>query len=168
MAKKVNNKTIVTNNFSNDKVIIALVTIFLIGLIGTSLSEFTGNLTLTNNGDIPIVTPLPNEVKAGGKINIKVQVRGACVHPEIEFFFGGVRYNGDKMSSGGRKAEITKKGHYRFCKGDTALDEDNSFTVSYRTRPDWDGDYYARVYYWKDRDTKDFLHSYFKVRPKSK
>jgi len=155
------------NNFSNDKVLIALITIFLVAIIGSNLSDFTGNLTFTNNGKIPIVTSFPSEIKAGEKISINIQVRGACVHPEIEFFFGGVRYNGDIESTGGRKAEVTKKGRFKFCKDDSDLDADNSFTVEYRTRPNWDGDYYARVYYWKDRNTKDFLHSYFKVKPKS-
>ncbi|MAF51275.1 MAG: hypothetical protein CMH64_04260 [Nanoarchaeota archaeon] len=156
------------NNLTNDKVVIGLITIFLIAFIGSNLDQLTGNLTLTNNGQIPIVKISPNEIKAGEKANVNIQVRGACVHPKVELYFGGVRYDGEVQSSGGRKAEITKKGRFKFCKGDYELDSDNSFTISYRTRPDWDGDYYARVYYWKDRDTKDFLHSYFKVRPKSK
>ena len=95
-----------------------------------------------------------------------MQVRNACVDPTIEFFFGGVKYDGTVTSSGGRKAEITKKGRFKFCKNDDDLDADNSFTVTYTTRPDWDGDYYARIYFWKDRDTKDYVNVYFTVKPK--
>ncbi|MAG52725.1 MAG: hypothetical protein CMH62_02065 [Nanoarchaeota archaeon] len=152
-------------NFSNDKVLIALVTIFLVGLIGTNLPQFTGNFTLTNNNDLPIVSTSPERIKAGEKLNINVQVRGACVDPEIELYFGGVRFDGTEDTNGGRKATITKKGRYKFCKNDYELDDTNSFTVSYRTRPDWDGDYFARVYYWEDRTTKDYLHSYFTITP---
>lgn len=152
-------------NLGEDKVLIALVTIFLIGLIGTSLDQFTGNFTLQTNDNIPIVTIFPQQVIAGEKVNVKVQVRGACVDPTVEFFFGGVKYDGTREGSGGRKAEVTKKGRFKFCNGDYELDKDNTFTVSYQTRPDWSGDYFARVYYWKDKNTKDYLHSYFVVKP---
>jgi hypothetical protein len=155
-------------NFSNDKVLVALVTMFLVGAIGSTFSDFTGNFALRTNNDMPIVTTSPNPVGAGSKINVNVKVRGACVDPTVEFYFGGKKYDGTKESSGGRKADVTKKGKYKFCKGDYELDNKDSFTVSYRTRPDWDGDYYAKVYYWKDKDTKDDLRSYFRVRPKTR
>ena len=150
---------------SQDKVLIALLTIFLIGIVGTSLSELTGKITLQNNEKVPIVTVSPQKMKAGETVNVNVKVRGACVDPTIEFFFGGTTYDGTKVNSGGRKAEVTEKGRFKFCKGDYELDKDNSFTVSYKTRPEWDGDHFARVYYWKDRRTKDYIHTYFVVKP---
>lgn len=153
-------------NLSEDKVLIALLAIFLIGLFGVNMEEFTGRFTLQTNDDIPIVTVLPQEVKAGEKINVNIKVRGACVDPTVEFYFSGVKYDGERGSSGGRKAEVTHKGRFKFCSEDYELDEDNSFTVSYQTRPNWDGDYFARVFYWKDRNTKDYLHSYFTIKPK--
>ncbi|MBU2639594.1 MAG: hypothetical protein KKG75_02685 [Nanoarchaeota archaeon] len=150
---------------SEDKVLVALVVIFLVAIIGFNLDKFTGNLTLQENKDIPIVTVYPSEVKAGEKIYVNVQIRGACVDPTIEFFFSGIKYDGTISRPSFSLGDITKAGRYKFCKGDYGLDIDNSFTVSYQTRPDWDGDYYARVYYWKDRTTKDYLHSYFRMRP---
>lgn len=155
-----------SKNPSQDKVLIALLIIFLIGFIGTSLSELTGKFTLQSNEKVPVVTVSPQQIKAGEKINVNVQIRDACVDPTVEFFFGGTNYDGTKVSSGGRKAEVTEKGRFKFCKGDYELDKDNSFTVSYKTRPEWDGDYFARVYYWKDRRTKDYVHAYFVVKPK--
>tara|TARA_Y100000310_G_C20552292_1_gene748703 strand:- start:632 stop:1108 length:477 start_codon:yes stop_codon:yes gene_type:complete len=152
--------------FENDKVLVALVALLLVGVVGFNLDKFTGNFTLTENKDIPIVTSFPKEIKAGEKINVNVQVRGACVHPEIEFHFGGVKYDGTTGNTGGRKGTVTEKGKFKFCKGDYELNKDNSFDVDYRTRPDWDGDYYAKVYYWKDRKTKDYVNSYFKVKPR--
>ncbi len=141
-------------NFSKDKVLVALVAMFLIGVIGSTFSDLTGNLTLRTNNDVPIVTTSSSVIGAGSKINVNVQVRGACVHPTVEFYFDGKKYDGTPESTGGRKAEVTKKGRYKFCKGDYGLDDKNSFIVSYRTRPDWDGDYYASVYYWEDKNKK--------------
>lgn len=153
-------------NLGEDKVFIALITIFLIGVIGTSIEQFTGNFAIRVNNDMPIVAVSPRTVTAGEKINVNVIIRGACVNPTVEFYFDGIKSNGERVNSGVRKAEVTQKGRYKFCNGDYELDEKNSFTVSYQTRPDWDGDYFARVYYWKDRNTKDYLHSYFTVKPK--
>ncbi len=153
-------------NLGEDKVFIALLTIFLIGAIGTSFEQLTGGFTLQSNEDIPIVTVFPNEVKAGEKVNVNVKVRGACVVPKVEFYFGGVTYNGERTSSGGRKAEVTQKGRFKFCKDDYELDSTNAFSLSYQTRPDWDGDYFVRVYYWTNKNTKDYLHSYFTVKPR--
>ena len=70
-------------NLGEDKVLIALITIFLIGFIGTSLNQFTGNFTLQTNEDIPIVTVSPQQAVAGEKVDVKVQVRGACVDPTV-------------------------------------------------------------------------------------
>jgi len=155
-------------NLGEDKVFIALITIFLIGAVGTSFEQLTGGFTLQTNDDIPIVTVFPQEVKAGEKVNVNVKVRGACVDPTVEFYFGGVTYDGERTTSGGRKAEVTQKGRFKFCKDDYELDSVNSFSLSYQTRPEWDGDYFVRVYYWKDKNTKDYLHSYFTVKPTSK
>ena len=157
----------VEEHLSKDKALVALTEIFLVAIIGFNLNKFTGNLTLVENKDIPIVTIYPQEIKAGEKIYVNIQVRGACMHPTVEFFFSGIKYDGTVARPSFSLGDTTKQGRYKFCKGDYGLDIDNSFTVAYQSQPDWDGDYYARVYYWKDRTTKDYLHSYFRVRPKS-
>ena len=136
--------------------------------MGTSMEQFTGSFTVRVNGDMPIVTVSPRTITAGEKIDINVGVRGACVDPTVELYFDGVKSDGERIGSGGRKAEVTQKGRYKFCDGDYELDDTNSFTVSYQTRPDWDGEYYSRVYYWMDKDTKDYVHSYFTVKPTTK
>lgn len=152
-------------NFKEDKVIIALVVIFLVGTIGFNLENYTGNLLkLQEDKNVPIVSISPSVVTAGEYIEIKVKVRDACVHRTIDFFFDGTEYDGTKKNKGGRKATAIKPGRYKFCKRDYGL-VDSSFTLRYKTSPSWDGDYYARVYYWKDRTTKDYVHSYFKVKP---
>jgi hypothetical protein len=148
-----------------DKVLIGLLMIFLVGAIGVNLENFTGNFLLKENGDVPLVTVTPQVLKAGEYVDVNVRVRGACVHPQIEFFFDGVKYDGTRTRPSFSLGDVTKSGRYKFCKNDYGLNKDQSFTVSYKTSPEWDGDYYARVYYWKDKDTKDYLHSYFKVRP---
>ena len=152
---------------SEEKVLVSLIVIFLVAIIGFNLDRFTGNLMLMENKDIPIVTVYPQDIRAGEKIYVNIQVRGACVDSTVDFFFSGVKYDGSSERSSLRLGDAAKPGRYRYCLGDSGLDIDNSFTVSYQTRPDWDGEYYARVYYWPNSKTRDYLHSYFGVRPKS-
>lgn len=150
------------------QILITIALIALIALIGFNFEKITGSVV----HQYPIVKvyktsyPQQNEVKAGEKVTVQVQVGDYCVDPEISFYFGGVTYSRKKTSAGPRIATVTKKGSSRICKGDTVLDSKNIFTIQYQTRPDWDGDYYARVYFWKDRDTKDYLNVYFTVKPK--
>lgn len=150
-----------------NKVIIAFVVLVLLALIGFNFDEITGKVTTKNL--IPSVTAFPSEVKAGEMINIKIKPRDACVDPEVGFYFSGKKSDGSIVSSGGRKAvqQPENVGAFKVCKGDAGiLDPDGSFTVSQRTRPEWDGEYYAKIYYWKDRKTKDSINAYFTVNPK--
>lgn len=150
------------------QLLIIIVLILLIAIIGFNFEKITGGVI---KHQYPIVKvyksgyPQQNEVKAGDKVTVQVQVGDYCVSPELSFYFSGVTYAGEKKSAGPRLATATKKGSSRICKGDTLLDSKNTFTVDYRTSPVWDGDYYARVYFWKDRTTKDYLNVYFKVKP---
>ena len=152
----------------NRKILISIVLIALIAFLGFNFEKITGGVI---KHSYPIVKvyqtnyPQQNEVKAGGQITVEVKVGDYCVAPEISLYFGGVTYAGEKKSSGPRIATVTKKGSSRICKGETVLDSKDTFTVQYSTRPNWNGDYYARVYFWKDRSTKDYLNVYFKVKP---
>lgn len=152
----------------NRQILITIVLIALIAFLGFNFEKITGGVI---KHQYPIVKvyktnyPQQNEVKAGDKITVEVKVGDYCVVPEISLYFGGVTYTGEKKSAGPRIATVTKKGSSRICKGETVLDSKNTFKVDYQTRPEWDGDYYARVYFWKDRSTKDYLNVYFKVKP---
>ncbi len=147
-----------------NKILIGVVAIVLIALIGFNFGSITGNVT---GGLTPEVTVFPSTVKAGEKINIKVKPNKGCVDPEIGFYFSGKLTDGRITSSGGRKGTVTHKGGYKVCKGDgLILDKDGTFTVSYKTEPIWDGEHFAKVFYWKDRNTKDSKNIYFNVLPK--
>ncbi len=147
-----------------NKILIAAIAIVLIALIGFNFNNITGKAA---GSLMPDVTVFPGTVKAGEKINIKVKPNKGCVDPEIGFYFSGKLSDGSITSSGGRKGVVTHKGGYKVCKGDgLILDKDGTFTVSYRTEPIWDGEYYAKVFYWKDRNTKDSINAYFNVLPK--
>ncbi len=149
-----------------NQIIIGVVAAVLIALVGFNFSGVTGQVT----GNLsPDITVYPNTVKAGEKINIKVKPKRGCVDPEIGFYFSGKLSDGSMTSSGGRKGTVTHKGGYKVCKGDgLILDKDGSFTVSYRTEPVWDGEHFAKIFYWKDRSTKDSMNAYFNVIPKEK
>ncbi len=156
-------------------ILIAIVLIVLIALIGFNFEKVTGE---TIRHQIPIASayktnfPEQNEVKAGEKITVQVQVGDFCVDPEIGFYFGGITYAGEKTTSGGRKGTVTQKGHFKLCKGDVTLDSRNRFEIEYQTKPEWDGDHYARIYYYNepdgDRTHKDYINVYFKVKPQEK
>ena len=149
-----------------DQIIIGVVAIVLIALIGFNFNNITGKAT---GSLMPDVTVYPGTVKAGEKINIKVKPKIGCVDPEIGFYFSGKLSDGSMTSSGGRKGTVTHKGGYKVCKGDgLILDKDGTFTVSYRTEPIWDGEHFAKIFYWKDRSTKNSMNAYFNVVPKEK
>jgi hypothetical protein len=152
----------------DDKVLVGLITVFVVGLLGSNLLGITGNFSLTNNSQVPIVSSSQGVIKAGEKIDINIQVRGACVDPKVKFYFTGTKYDGRDFSNKVFEEQVVHNGRYKYCQGDYGLDKNNGLTVSYRTRPDWDGEYHARVYYWVDRTTKDYVDTYFKVQPKSK
>lgn len=146
-----------------NKIIIGAVAIVLIALIGFNFNNITGNVV---GSLVPDVTVYPSTVKAGEKINIKVKPNKGCVDPEIGFYFSGKLSDGSMTSSGGRKGTVTHKGGYKVCKGNgLILDKDGTFTVSYRTEPGWDGEHFAKIYYWKDRNTKDYVNARFNVLP---
>lgn len=141
------------------------VAIILIALIGFNFDNITGEVT---KNLMPDVTAYPQTLKAGEMINIKVRPRNGCVDPEIGFYFSGRLSDNSITSSGGRKSVVIQKGGYKICKGDgLILDKDGTFTVSYRTEPIWDGEYFAKVFYWKDRNTKSSVNIYFNVLPKT-
>ncbi|MEK6952606.1 MAG: hypothetical protein AABX29_06335 [Nanoarchaeota archaeon] len=147
-----------------NKVFIGIAAIVLIALIGFNFSGITGNVV---GGSAPDVTAFPGTVKAGEKINIKVKPNNGCVDPEVGFYFSGRLSDGSITSSGGRKGVVTQKGGYKVCKRDNLiLDKDGTFTVGYRTEPGWDGEHFAKIFYWKNRDTKDSINIYFNVLPK--
>ena len=159
----------------NRQILITIVLIALIALIGFNFEKITGGVI---KHSYPIVTayrvdsngkelPEQNVLTAGETVKVKVKVGDYCVAPEISFYFGGVTYAGEKKSAGPRIVTVTQKGSSRICKGDSYLINKDTFTVEYSTRPNWNGDYYARVYFWKDRSTKDYLNVYFKVKPKT-
>ncbi|MBS3151276.1 hypothetical protein J4443_02765 [Candidatus Woesearchaeota archaeon] len=147
-----------------NKILIGAIAIVLIALIGFNFNSITGNVV----GNLkPDVTVFPGTVKAGEKINIKVKPNKGCVDPEIGFYFSGKLSDGTIRSSGGRKGVVTHKGGYKVCKGNgLILDKDGTFTVGYRTEPNWDGEHFAKIFYWKDRNTKDSVNAYFNVLPK--
>ena len=151
-------------NKKEDKVLIALIVIFLVSIIGFNLNKLTGGIVIQENKDVPIVTVSPSTIKAGEYVTVNVKVRNACVHPTVELFFSGTKFDGTKTHESFRLGDVTKQGRYKFCKGDYGL-KDNSFKVTYKTSAGWGGDYYARVYYWTEDNTKDYVHSYFRVRP---
>lgn len=149
-----------------NKILIWFVAIVLIALIGFNFDSITGKATKNLPPD---VTVFPETVKAGEKINIKVRPRNGCVDPEIGFYFSGKYSDGSIGSSGGRKGVVRHKGGYKVCKNDMLiLDDDGTFTVSYRTEPGWDGEYFGKIFYWKDRKTKESMNAYFNVLPKEK
>lgn len=149
-----------------NKIFIGVVAIVLVALIGFNFNNITGNVT---GGLVPDVTVFPSTVKAGEKINIKVKPNKGCVDPEIGFYFSGKSSDGSITSSGGRKGVVTHKGGYKVCKGDgLILDNDGTFTISYRTEPIWDGEHFGKVFYWKDRNTKGSMNIYFNVLPSEK
>jgi len=138
--------------------------IVLVAVIGFNFDKITGDVT---RDLIPSVTAFPAEVTAGEKINIKVRPNNGCVDPELGIYFSGVKSDGTHEGSSGRRAVVTQKGGFSICKNSKGiLDPDNTFTVNYQTRPEWDGEYYAKVFYWKDRTTKDSVNVYFDVKPK--
>ena len=149
-----------------NQIIIGTVAIVLIALVGLNFNSLTGQVV----GNLsPDVTVYPNVVKAGEKINIKVKPRGGCVDPEIGFYFSGKLSDGSITSSGGRKGTVTHKGGYKVCKGNgLILDKDGTFTVGYKTEPGWDGEHFAKIFYWKDRTTREAIHARFNVLPKEK
>ena len=116
------------------QMLIAIALILLIALIGFNFEKITGGII---KHQYPIVKvyktgfPQQNEVRAGDKVTVEVKIGEYCVDPEISFYFGGVTYSGEKKSAGPRIGTITKKGHYRFCKGDTSLTNKDTFTVEY-------------------------------------
>ncbi len=147
-----------------NNIVILIVAIVLVAVIGFNIDDITGEAV---KNLAPDVTVYPGTVKAGEKINIKVKPNKGCVDPEVGFYFSGKLNDGSITSSGGRKGTVTQKGGYKICKGEgLILDKDGTFTVSYRTEPIWDGEYFAKIYYWKDRSTKDSMNAYFNVLPK--
>ena len=147
-----------------NNIVILIVAIVLVAVIGFNIDDITGEAV---KNLAPDVTVYPVTVKAGEKINIKVKPNKGCVDPEVGFYFSGKLNDGSITSSGGRKGTVTQKGGYKICKGEgLILDKDGTFTVSYRTEPIWDGEYFAKIYYWKDRSTKDSMNAYFNVLPK--
>jgi len=147
-------------------ILIIVVGIVLVALIGFNFDNITGEAT---KNLMPDVTAYPQTIKAGEMINIKVRPRNGCVDPEIGFYFSGKLSDDSIVSSGGRKGVVTQKGGYKICKGDgLILDKDGTFTVSYRSEPGWDGEYFGKVFYWKDRNKKDSINIYFNVLPKTK
>ena len=152
------------DNMERNKVLIGAIAVVLIAIIGFNFNNIVGNATKSL---APDVTVFPSTVKAGEKINIKVKPNRGCVDPEVGFYFSGKLNDGSITSSGGRKGTVAHKGGYKVCKGDgLILNKDGTFTVSYRTEPIWDGEHFAKVYYWKDRSTKDSVNGYFNVLPK--
>lgn len=146
------------------KIIIIAAIVVLAAVIGLNFDKITGGAT--RGILMPTVTIYPMIVNAGEDVNIKVKPNKGCVDPEIGLYFSGRDSQGNVGSSGGRKASITQKGGFKICKGDgLILDKDGTFTVQYTTRPEWDGEYFAKVEYWKDRTTKDSINAYFKVNP---
>lgn len=147
-----------------NKLIIGVIAVILIAVIGFNFGNLTGKVTKNLSPD---ATVYPNVVKAGEKINVKVKPNNGCVDPEIGFYFSGKLSDGSITSSGGRKGVVSHKGGYKVCKNDgLILDRDGTFTVSYKTEPGWDGEHFAKVYYWKNRNTKDSVNAYFNVLPK--
>ncbi len=149
-----------------NKILIVFVVLVLLALIGFNFDIITGRVT---GNLIPEVTAFPGEVKPGEMINIKIRPREGCVDPEVGFYFSGKNLDGSITSSGGRKAvqKAERVGAFKVCKRDKRiLDSDGSFTVTQRTRPEWAGEYFAKIYYWKDRKTKDSVNVYFTVKPK--
>ena len=144
-----------------NKIILVSVGIVLLALIGFNFNNLTGRAT----GNLfPDVTVFPGKVNAGEIVEVKVKPRIGCVDPEISFYYTGKDSSGIVSSSGGRKGTVTQKGGFKICNNDKGiLNPDGSFTVRYRTEPGWDGEYYAKVYYWKDRNTKDYINAYFNV-----
>jgi hypothetical protein len=149
-----------------NKMFIGIAALVFIAIIGFNFDAITGKTI----GELaPSVTVHPETVKAGGMVDIKIRPRNGCVDPEVGFYFSGRLSDGSIMSSGGRKAvqQANNVGAFKVCKRDLGiLDADGSFTVSQRTRPEWDGEYYAKIFYWKDRKTKDSINVYFNVIPK--
>jgi hypothetical protein len=151
-----------------NKALMAFVVLVLLALIGFNFDAITGKVT-TGKNLVPSVTAVPIEIKAGDMIDIKIKPRDGCVDPEVGFYFSGKNIDGTITSSGGRKAvqQPENVGAFKVCKRDKSiLDSDGSFTVSQRTRPEWSGEYFAKIYYWKDRKTKDSVNVYFTVKPK--
>jgi hypothetical protein len=152
-----------------EKFMVVIAAIVFTAVIGLNFDAITGKVTTGNL--MPDVTTIPGTVKAGEMINIKIKPNEGCVVPEVGFYFSGKKSDGTIGSSGGRKAvqQPESVGAYRVCKRDFGvLDDDGSFTVSQRTRPEWDGVHFAKIEYWKDRKTKDSINAYFNVEPKEK
>jgi len=140
--------------------------IVLLAVIGFNFDDITGNVT---KNLVPSVTIYPTSVNAGEKVNIKIRPNNGCVDPEIGLYFSGVKSDSTvDTGSNLRQAVITQKGGFSICKNSKGiLDPDGTFTLSYKTEPNWDGDYYAKIFYWKDRKTKESINVYFSVNPKT-
>ena len=143
-----------------------VVAIVLLAVIGFNFEDITGNAV---KDLAPSVTIYPTDVNAGEKVNIKVRPNNGCVDPEIGLYFSGVKSDSTvDIGSNLRKTTITQKGGFSICKNSKGiLDPDGTFTLSYKTEPNWDGDYYAKIFYWKDRKTKESINVYFSVNPKT-
>lgn len=155
----------------NKKILIIAILILAISLLSLNFEKITG---FASKQPLPEVTvykenyPKQNELNAGEKITIAVKVKDACVIPEIELRAGSKTYSGTSRPASVRQATVTQKGHVKICKNDVVLDKEKKFYLTYKTKPDWDGDYFARVYYWKERNTKEYIDAYFKVKPVEK
>lgn len=149
-----------------DKIFMGVAAIVLLAIIGFNFDGITGNASLNL---VPDITIYPKDITAGEIISIKVKPNSACVDPEISLYFSGVNSDSSVTSSGGRKATVTQKGGFSICKNSKQiLDPDGTFTVTYQTRPDWDGQYYAKIFYWKDKKTQDSINGYFNVESSKK
>ena len=147
-----------------NNIVILIVAVVLVAVIAFNIDNITGEAVKRL---APDVTVYPSTVKAGEKINIKVKPNKGCVDPEIGFYFSGKLSDNSITSSGGRKGTVTQKGGYKICKGDgLILEKDGTFSVGYKTELGWDGEHFAKIYYWKDRNTKDSMNAYFNVLPK--
>ena len=143
-----------------------VVAIVLLAVIGFNFEDITGNAV---KDLAPSVTIYPTDVNAGEKVNIKIRPNNVCVDPEIGLYFSGVKSDSTvDTGSNLRQAVITQKGGFSICKNSKGiLDPDGTFTLSYKTELNWDGDYFAKIFYWKDRKTKESINVYFSVNPKT-
>ncbi|MBI2507678.1 hypothetical protein HYV89_01885 [Candidatus Woesearchaeota archaeon] len=142
-------------------ILIAAVFLVLISLFSLNFEELTGYVPKQR---IPDVSVIQQVVDAGEYIDIRVKINGFCIDPKFEILTN-VDLHKDYKTYLPTEDDCAKQNFrtcksHKYCPGDI---KDDILELSYKTQPDFYGDYKVRVKYIEKPGQDEFYMPYIEA-----
>lgn len=147
-------------------IVIAAIFLVLISLFSLNFEKLTGYVPKQES--IPIVSVLPESVKAGEQVEIRIKVNKFCIDPKIEVVSKNGLHKDDIKYMPNEDECATQDFHTcksnKYCQGNI---KEDVLKIKYKTEANSKGDYKIRVRYierpGQDRFDEPFVEAGFTV-----